>query len=162
MLTNSTLLILWAILIFALIIKTAFYPNIEDSGVEGYSVFGNYKRYCSGCGNKNKDECAKCTNCGTCTTDDGKSSCVPGDNFGPYYRVDCADWVYSDPYERSPKNLQYPKFRNLDVYPSYSWGNLRRGQWGFRNRWSVHNADKLNCTARLNSSIKRRLAAGEM
>ena len=149
--TREDMLTAWIIIMLILV----FYS--KQFNLESYTTLGNYKRYCSGCGYKNKRECAKCTNCGKCTTIDGRSNCEPGDNNGPYYRLDCANWKYSDPYELDQLSSSSPT--NLDIYPHYRWGNLRKGHWRFRNRIGAKDPyiDNLRCTSRLNRGIRNKL-----
>lgn len=126
------------VFIIVLIILYSFINDSDDplnsKDIENYIPFYDFKKYCGGCGYFNRRECSSCTNCGYCTTIDGNGECVPGDNFGPYFRKDCADWEYTDPYRRHPSTHKYPNIRNANVYPYYTWGNLRRGHWGFRRK----------------------------
>ena len=155
MITNrSDLLTLWIVIMFVVVCYS------KKFNLESYTTIGNYKRYCPKCNNKNKMDCAKCTNCGYCTTVDGQGSCEHGDYYGPYNKMDCIKWRYYDPYElgqRSRKyNKRYPP--NVDIYPHLRWNSLREDRWRFRNR--VNNPaylDELRCTSQLNSNIRDKL-----
>lgn len=159
---QNMLFMLWILVITGIIIYNAISLSKNKNIKEGYFPYLSFKGYCGGCGKLSREDCSSCTNCGFCTTIDGRKNCVPGDNFGPYFREDCADWEYSDPYQRNSKSHKYPNVRNLDIYPYYSWRNLRRGHWGFRNRGPANISgyyNDLRRSARYNRRLRDRIKA---
>lgn len=110
--------------VILLIIYFALLPSSKEH-------FGIYKQYCNGCGYKNRRGCMNCTNCGYCITNEGRGECVPGDSNGPYFRYDCAQWEYGDPYYYYyPFRYMTPALSVRSVYPYYRWReNSRYGYY---------------------------------
>lgn len=96
----------------------------DSNSVEGFHSYyygnGYFKRYCPACGNKSRYSCSNCTNCGYCITADRRGSCVPGDEYGPYFRSDCASYEYG-------REFGYPT--SLRVRSRFPWYNRWRSRW---------------------------------
>lgn len=109
---------------------------VKSDGIKEpfYSYYGNYKKYCSRCDNKNRSQCSTCRNCGYGITPDGKGECMPGSKFEPAFRKDIMYWENQDPYYYyNPDELNIPK--NTDIYPHYRY-NIRKGRWGMYGRFN--------------------------
>ena len=65
--------------------------------------------------------CLKYSNCGLCLKD-GEVSCIPGDDFGPFFKEDCMGWVNTNIYDSHIFNDErvlrgYPPWNMF--YPTY-------------------------------------------
>lgn len=114
--------------------------DVYSPNIEGFFNRYNrhYKRYCKSCGWRSVRACAKCINCGVSVNQDGKYECVPGDKFGPYFRLDTVYWIYDypykfhyDPYYNKIYRVRhrYPKYSRYYKYPT------RPRVYGSRHRW---------------------------
>lgn len=83
-------------------------PGLCGNNVEGFrTYYGYFKQYCPSCGQRSKESCMSCLNCGLCYKN-GRAECQPGSSEGPWSSSDCDKWVYGD------TNVFYP---NSSVYP---------------------------------------------
>lgn len=51
------------------------------------------------CYKLNNRDCTKYSNCGLCHKD-GESTCIPGDEQGPFWKEDCQYWTHTNFYDR--------------------------------------------------------------
>ena len=80
------------------------------------------QRYCGNCGKLGRLSCNDCVDCGYCTTYDGRSECVPGDERGPYFRDDCYSYNYNQPIQIIPLVQPYVyKFNNDYLFAHHYW-----------------------------------------
>lgn len=104
------IVILTLILILIFIFTQTKYNNKEGFNSLGY--YG-YRNLCGNCGNLSRLGCYSCSNCGVCVTYDNKGlnyECLPGNEFGPYFRKDCLDWSYHLPYRYHTYNNPYRRW----------------------------------------------------
>lgn len=82
-------------------------------------------RYCSECANLDPYECNGCINCGLCYGYNGISECVPGDEFGPYFREDCATYRYKSPVYYHPMPIVVDPYDYYGLFWPWStyWKN---------------------------------------
>jgi hypothetical protein len=94
-------------------------------------------RYCNECVNLDPYECSACTNCGTCYGYNGISQCVPGDEYGPYFRSDCIAWD-TNRYNMPIISPIYYHPRPI-INPYYSWFDWVPPYWGYDNYYHSYN-----------------------
>jgi hypothetical protein len=159
---DNTITFIWVIVmavVISMITNSCNNNTDEDSTKEGFYTYpGYYKKYCSSCGHKSRRTCNNCTNCGYCITASGYGECVPGDSSGPYFRSDCVNWEYGDPYDNYPYSHVFPTIKTYENYPYYRW-NLRgpNARWGYRKR-NIRN--KLRNEARRSRNLRTKLRVG--
>jgi len=88
-------------------------------------------QYCKECNQMSRGMCGTCQNCGYCINESGQGECIPGDDYGPYFRKDCLRWernipIYGNYYDTPYRWWDY-------LYPSY-WGSW----WGSKPRYSKY------------------------
>lgn len=101
-------------------------------GREGFHGEGWGMKYCSDCGWLSRGECSDCINCGYCISPSGRGECVPGDENGPYFRSDCIDYRYKNPYVQDYLYGFVPYF--LNRY-RYGYGHGRRHGRRHGRKW---------------------------
>jgi hypothetical protein len=85
--------------------------------------------YCDKCGDKGEFTCGNCANCGFCIDQFGFGECVPGDQYGPFFREDCVHWQYMNPGMMpwySPYRWFYPSRWSSYHHYSYPYRGHRR------------------------------------
>ena len=70
---------------------------------------------------KKPKDCLKYANCGLCLKD-GEVNCIPGDDFGPFFKQDCMGWLNTNIYDSHIFNDErvlrgYPPWNMF--YPTY-------------------------------------------
>lgn len=109
------------IILCIVVISIFYYIMVGSRCIEKEGFHG----YCTNCGNNDRISCGNCQNCGFCSTDTGHGECVKGDETGPYFRLDCANWEYGT----SIINYwQYPHYYNryFKIYPRTRWDYINR------------------------------------
>lgn len=97
------------LLILIVIFVFLRFRTIKEGFNYPYPYFG--MSYCDKCGDKGEFTCGNCSNCGFCISQFGSGECVPGDQYGPYFREDCIDWRYMKPGaipQYSPYHMFFP------------------------------------------------------
>ena len=93
--------------------------NVLSKGRSRQQTFGHTLREpfmggaCVGCSCRWGDECASCSNCGTCLKPDGQLRCVQGDSRGPFMDADCSAWWF----DKRPLTMN-PRV-NKDPHPGW-------------------------------------------
>lgn len=88
----------FAILIYIIMCSDCENENCKDTKNEHYVVYSERDKWnCKECGFLTRAQCGNCVNCGYCYDYRGRGQCVPGDENGPYFREDCADYEYISP-----------------------------------------------------------------
>ena len=120
------------VILLLLLIYQYFFPQSEGF-FNRYNRY--YKRYCKSCGWRSMRTCANCINCGISVNNEGKYECVPGDKFGPYFRLDTVNWIYDYPYKYYYHPTYNKVYRLKHRFPKYRYPRHRR--WRRRNRRHV-------------------------
>ena len=106
---------LYVLSILLIILSIIF---LQQSNSEGFTILE-----CPNCGQRDQWQCYECSTCGWCITPEGFGECVPGDQYGPYFRKDCLYWDYG------PNYLWYRPAPRWYWWRPWSW-------WPWRPRWS--------------------------
>lgn len=73
--------------------------------------------FCQNCRTLDAKSCADCPNCGICTDPFGNKTCEQGDEIGPYFKDNCAEWDFNGNVMKiTCPDCEAPKGYNKYVY----------------------------------------------
>jgi hypothetical protein len=117
------------------------YSSLHHNNVDDEHIFYyNYPTFCKTCGELSRSKCNNCVNCGYCVSPRGNGECVAGDEYGPYFREDCAYYEYQRP---NKKVLYMPYLLFLDEYDYHDHHNSPNWKkWKIPRKWKKHHNKK--------------------
>lgn len=137
---QSTLLILVVIIAVAVL----YYTNKQTNQMITEPLIVDKNKICTTCGDKTRNECSDCSNCGYCINR-GTGECKEGNKNGPMSDKNCDTWLYDDysvvnhpTYVVNTIPLYDASWNNTYDWPRYYGGYRRHNRYNRRPHRNHH------------------------
>jgi hypothetical protein len=108
-------------LVIVVLVVLAYYVMNSNNNYESfYDLSNNSGIDCLDCYYKKQGDCLNCKNCGLCVTDKC-TTCIPGDENGPYFSETCNKWIFNGQTSKSSCNCKNSDNKNIGGTRPWSW-----------------------------------------